>query len=224
MAQPRHPRRHPGAVRLSGLSPERRDLGLRRRAGVRPAAARCATSSISTSAPSPAAASCSTAGSMAARPAMPARSARCRCPAPDGTPRQLIDVASIAMLEKALNAKRPRRLASVDLAGGLGRSRPGARRTGSPRPRNGARLRDRRGLLGHRLSRRRSSTAGCRLPCARGWSTAIGEALQKIDVEGLTVPPVREGTVGIHARALGGASLPLSERFLVGATAAVREG
>ena len=38
---------------------------------------------------------------------------------------------------------------------------------------------------------------------------AIGDALQKIDAEGLTVPPVREGTVGIHARALGGASLPL---------------
>ena len=68
------------------------------------AAARRATSSISTSAPSPAAASCSMAGSMAARPAMPARSARCRCPAPTATPRQLIDIASIAMLEKALNA------------------------------------------------------------------------------------------------------------------------
>ena len=31
------------------------------------------------------------------------------------------------------------------------------------------------------------------------------------------MPAVREGTVGIHARALGGASLPLSERFLIGA-------
>ena len=50
------------------------------------------------------------------------------------------------------------------------------------------------------------------------------EALKKIDAEGLVVPPVREGTVGIHARALGGASLPLSDRFLVGATAAVTGG
>ena len=41
---------------------------------------RRATSSISTSAPSSAAASSSTAASMAARPAMPGRSARCRCP------------------------------------------------------------------------------------------------------------------------------------------------
>ena len=36
------------------------------------------------------------------------------------------------------------------------------------------------------------------------------------------MPAVREGTVGIHARALGGASLPLSERFLVGAAATSR--
>jgi predicted NBD/HSP70 family sugar kinase len=47
---------------------------------------------------------------------------------------------------------------------------------------------------------------------------AVERALAAIDVEGLQVPAVREGTVGIHARALGGASLPLSERFLIGAT------
>ena len=62
-----------------GLSAERRHLGLRRRTGVRPDRRRCATSSISTSAPLPAAASCSTAGFSAGRPAMPARWARCRC-------------------------------------------------------------------------------------------------------------------------------------------------
>ncbi|RVA25945.1 sugar kinase, partial [Mesorhizobium sp. M7D.F.Ca.US.004.03.1.1] len=39
-----------------------------------------------------------------------------------------------------------------------------------------------------------------------------------IDGDGLKLPGVREGTVGIHARALGGASLPLSERFLIGST------
>ncbi len=48
---------------------------------------------------------------------------------------------------------------------------------------------------------------------------SVQRALAEIDVEGLKVPSVREGTVGIHARAMGGASLPLSERFLVGATA-----
>ncbi len=45
---------------------------------------------------------------------------------------------------------------------------------------------------------------------------ATRAALNAIDVEGLQVPTIREGTVGIHARAIGGASLPLSERFLVG--------
>lgn len=47
---------------------------------------------------------------------------------------------------------------------------------------------------------------------------AVGSALDKVDAEGLKLPTVREGTVGIHARALGGASLPLSDRFLVGPT------
>ncbi|MDP3898170.1 MAG: ROK family transcriptional regulator [Mesorhizobium sp.] len=36
------------------------------------------------------------------------------------------------------------------------------------------------------------------------------------DAEGIALPETREGTVGIHARALGGASLPLSDRFLLG--------
>ena len=40
--------------------------------------------------------------------------------------------------------------------------------------------------------------------------------LGSFDVEGIALPRTREGTVGIHARALGGASLPLSERFRVG--------
>lgn len=44
-------------------------------------------------------------------------------------------------------------------------------------------------------------------------------ALARIDVEGLQPPAVRSGTVGVHARAIGGASLPMSERFLAGTTA-----
>jgi predicted NBD/HSP70 family sugar kinase len=46
---------------------------------------------------------------------------------------------------------------------------------------------------------------------------ATRSAVATVDVEGLQVPTIREGTVGIHARAIGGASLPLSERFLAGA-------
>lgn len=45
---------------------------------------------------------------------------------------------------------------------------------------------------------------------------AVRERLDDLDTEGLTLPEVREGTVGRHARALGGASLALAERFLVG--------
>jgi predicted NBD/HSP70 family sugar kinase len=47
---------------------------------------------------------------------------------------------------------------------------------------------------------------------------AVSKAIGKVDGEGLTLPLIREGTIGIHARAMGGASLPLSERFLVGPT------
>ncbi|TIU85537.1 MAG: sugar kinase, partial [Mesorhizobium sp.] len=47
---------------------------------------------------------------------------------------------------------------------------------------------------------------------------AVTDTITGIDAEGLKLPVVREGTVGIHARALGGASLPLSERFLIGPT------
>ena len=54
-------------------------------------------------------------------------------PGPDGRPAQLIDVASIAMLEKALNARGARSVISVDVAGGLGRRRPRARRLDRPR-------------------------------------------------------------------------------------------
>jgi len=48
---------------------------------------------------------------------------------------------------------------------------------------------------------------------------SVRAALARIDVEGLNVPEIREGSVGRHARAIGAASLPLSERFLVGSNA-----
>ena len=40
--------------------------------------------------------------------------------------------------------------------------------------------------------------------------------ISEFDLDGLNVPVVHEGSIGIHARAIGGASLPLSERFLIG--------
>lgn len=45
---------------------------------------------------------------------------------------------------------------------------------------------------------------------------AVAAHAARLDAEGITLPAIREGTVGLHARALGGASLPLSERFLLG--------
>ncbi len=51
---------------------------------------------------------------------------------------------------------------------------------------------------------------------------AVALKLRQFDIEGLELPVVREGTVGIHARALGGASLPLSDRFLIGQIAMTR--
>jgi predicted NBD/HSP70 family sugar kinase/biotin operon repressor len=61
-----------------------------------------------------------------------------------------------------------------------------------------------------------------------GWLSAVlrrdlvaatVEHLARIDLPGITPPEIREGTVGPDARALGAASLPLSDRFLVNAAA-----
>lgn len=138
-------------------------------------------------------------------------------PGPDGRPRQLIDIASIAMLEKALNEK----------------GRDAAFLWTSPRD---------WGDLGSELDEWIASAAAglayaivsasavidFQAAVIDGWMpvsvrsrlvAAVADALTKIDAEGLALPPVREGTVGIHARAMGGASLPLSDRFLVGPVA-----
>ena len=136
-------------------------------------------------------------------------------PGPDGTPRQLIDIASIAMLEKALNANghdASPLWASPEDWGDLGQELDDWIASAA----NG---------LAYAIVAA-SSVIDFQAAVIDGWMpaavrarlvAAVGEALKKIDAEGLVVPPVREGTVGIHARALGGASLPLSDRFLVGA-------
>lgn len=138
-------------------------------------------------------------------------------PGPDGAPRQLIDIASIAMLERALNAK----------------GRDASHLWSSPQD---------WGELGPELDEwiasaarglayaivAASSVIDFQAAVIDGWMpvgvrarlvAAVRTVLATIDAEGLSLPPVREGTVGIHARAMGGASLPLSDRFLVGATA-----
>ncbi len=44
---------------------------------------------------------------------------------------------------------------------------------------------------------------------------AIGRALLKLDAEGIQLPSVEEGHIGSGARVIGAASLPLSDRFMI---------
>lgn len=135
-------------------------------------------------------------------------------PGPDGRPTQLIDVASIAMLERALSAK------GID----------GSYLWTSPQEWGeiGADLDEWIASASRALAYAivaASSVIDFEAAVIDGWMPldvrrrlvdAVTEAIARIDAEGLKLPIVREGTVGIHARAMGGASLPLSERFLIG--------
>jgi predicted NBD/HSP70 family sugar kinase len=135
-------------------------------------------------------------------------------PGPDNRPTQLIDIASITMLEKARSAR------------GIDASHLWA----SPED---------WGDIGEDLDRwideaaralayaivAATSVIDFEAAVIDGWMPltvrrrlveAVTRAIAGIDAEGLKLPLIREGTVGIHARALGGASLPLSERFLAG--------
>ncbi len=47
-------------------------------------------------------------------------------------------------------------------------------------------------------------------------------ALSQLDMAGVTAPQVREGTMGAHARSLGAAAIPLSQRYLIDWNAAAR--
>jgi predicted NBD/HSP70 family sugar kinase len=145
-------------------------------------------------------------------------------PGVDGRPTQLIDVASLAILEKALNA------GGVD-ASYLWTSPdqwPADWTTDGPQfdvwfASAGA-------ALAYAIVAA-SSVIDFEAAVIDGWMPtsvrqklvdAVRNSIAAIDVEGLRIPAVLEGTVGIHARAVGGASLPLSERFLVGAAAPAR--
>ncbi|WP_378952855.1 ROK family protein [Mesorhizobium sp. ANAO-SY3R2] len=137
-------------------------------------------------------------------------------PGPGGKPTQLIDIASIAALEKTLNAR------GVD-ASQLWTS---PKEWGELGPELDDWIAAAAGALAYAIVAS-ASVIDFESAIIDGWMPAsirarlvgaVQAAIGGIDVEGLRIPTVREGTVGIHARALGGASLPLSERFLVGAT------
>ena len=49
-------------------------------------------------------------------------------------------------------------------------------------------------------------------------------AFTRLDLSGVTPPVIREGTVGPQARTLGGAAIPLSQRFLVDQTTIQKSG
>ncbi len=143
-------------------------------------------------------------------------------PGPNGTIRQLIDIASIATLEGMLRKR------GVD----------GSHLWTSPEewgdvgPELDLWLQAAGNALAHAIV---AATAVIDFEAAiiDGWMplsirgqlvASVGRAIDRIDAEGLRLPVVREGTVGIHARALGAASLPLSERFLIGAGLMARKG
>lgn len=138
-------------------------------------------------------------------------------PGPDGRMVQLIDVASIAVLEQNLRAKavetgrlwtQPEEWWDIgdDLDRWIERAAAG---------------------LAHAILAA-SSVIDFEAAIVDGWMPlsvrrrlveATRTSLSRLDAEGLTLPTVEEGTVGRHARAIGGASLPLSDRFLMGSTA-----
>jgi predicted NBD/HSP70 family sugar kinase len=138
-------------------------------------------------------------------------------PGEAGKPIQLIDVASIAILEQALNAKghdASQLWTSPEDWGDLGAELDNWIEAASS-------------ALAYGIVAA-SSVIDFEAAIIDGWMpasvrqrlvAATQAAISKVDVEGLRIPLVREGTVGIHARALGGASLPLSERFLISANA-----
>jgi predicted NBD/HSP70 family sugar kinase len=137
-------------------------------------------------------------------------------PGPDGRPTQLIDRASIAVLERTLAAcgiEASHLWTSPQDWGDIG-------------PELDAWIADASDALAYAIVAA-SSVIDFEAAVIDGWMPAavrrrlveaVAKAVGRIDAEGLKLPVVREGTVGIHARALGGASLPLSERFLLGAT------
>lgn len=139
-------------------------------------------------------------------------------PGPNGKPAQLIDIASIAMLEKAL------------IAGGMDASRLWESPEDWGEIGSGIELRAWIASAADALAYAIAAAASVidfEAAVIDGWMPlsvrarlveAVTRAIDRIDGEGLSLPTIREGTIGIHARAMGGASLPLSERFLIGPT------
>jgi predicted NBD/HSP70 family sugar kinase len=136
-------------------------------------------------------------------------------PGPDGRPAQLIDIASVAILERMLNRR------GID-ATYLWTSPNDWGETGADFEtwvvEAGRALAYATVAASSVIDFEATIVDGWMPVSVRGRLVAeIRQAIGAIDAEGLKLPEVLEGTVGIHARALGAASLPLSDRFLAGA-------
>ncbi|MGH6859812.1 MAG: ROK family transcriptional regulator [Phyllobacterium sp.] len=135
-------------------------------------------------------------------------------PVPDGTVRQLIDIASITALERVVTA--------------LGRDP-------SPLWTSPEDWGDMGPELDHWIDTAGKAIAQAVVASASvvdfeaaiidGWmpktvrarmATAVRNHVGTFDLEGIQLPAILEGTVGIHARSLGAATLPLADRFLLG--------
>ncbi|WP_047143891.1 ROK family transcriptional regulator [Aquamicrobium sp. LC103] len=141
-------------------------------------------------------------------------------PAPGGGVRQLIDIASITVLEATLAGQGLE-------TGKLWSSPEEWGEIGKPLDKW---IDEASSALAHAILSA-SAVVDFEAAIIEGWmplsvrkrlvETTSGR-LARLDSEGLKPPIVKEGTVGIHARALGGASLPLSDRFLIGSGAAMK--
>ncbi|WP_310075001.1 ROK family transcriptional regulator [Phyllobacterium sp. 1468] len=135
-------------------------------------------------------------------------------PGPDGTARQLIDIASITALERDVT--------------GLGRDPSPLWASPEDWGEMGEELDawiERAGKAIAQAVIASSSVVDFEAAIIDGWMPASVRArivgavrrhVETFDLEGIQLPAIFEGTVGIHARALGAASLPLSDRYLLG--------
>jgi predicted NBD/HSP70 family sugar kinase len=136
-------------------------------------------------------------------------------PGPMGKPTQLIDIASIAILEQRLSARgveATQLWTSPEDWGDIG-------------PELDRWIVDAGTALAYAIVAA-SSVIDFEAAVIDGWLPtsirrrlvdAVRQEIMGIDIEGLRLPQVQEGSVGHNARALGAASLPLSDRFLPGA-------
>lgn len=143
-------------------------------------------------------------------------------PGPDGTVRRLIGVASLSVLARAIE--------SAGGDAGMLWERPDGWRVDPA-------------VLDHWVQDAAEALATAILSAAAlleleaimidGWLpagvraalvAATQAAFSRLDPAGLTVPAIREGTIGPNARGLGAAAIPLSQRYLLDPAAMLVEG